>query len=48
MANVELVALIMRDYDPAIRFFVDVLQFEVVEDNQDAANVGALQACYTE
>jgi len=25
MANLELVAQVVRDYDPAIRFFVDVL-----------------------
>jgi catechol 2,3-dioxygenase-like lactoylglutathione lyase family enzyme len=30
--QLELVALIVREYDPAIRFFVDVLQFELVED----------------
>jgi catechol 2,3-dioxygenase-like lactoylglutathione lyase family enzyme len=29
----ELVALVVREYDPAIRFFVDVLQFELVEDS---------------
>ena len=27
MANLELVALMVRDYDSAIRFFVDLLQF---------------------
>jgi catechol 2,3-dioxygenase-like lactoylglutathione lyase family enzyme len=32
MANIELVALIVRDYDAAIAFFVDVLQFDLVED----------------
>lgn len=32
MAHLELVALIVREYDPAIRFFVDVLNFELVED----------------
>lgn len=32
MSHLELVALMVRDYDPAIRFFVDVLQFELVED----------------
>jgi catechol 2,3-dioxygenase-like lactoylglutathione lyase family enzyme len=26
MSDLELVALLVRDYDPAIRFFVDVLQ----------------------
>jgi catechol 2,3-dioxygenase-like lactoylglutathione lyase family enzyme len=28
MSHLELVALIIRDYDAAIRFFVDVLQFD--------------------
>jgi catechol 2,3-dioxygenase-like lactoylglutathione lyase family enzyme len=36
----ELVALVVRDYDPAIRFFVDVLQFELVEDSPAVATDG--------
>jgi len=40
MANLELLALIVRDYDPAIRFFVDVLQFELVEDTPSLTNDG--------
>jgi len=32
MSHLERVALVGRDYDAAIRFFVDVLQFEPVED----------------
>lgn len=40
MANLTLVALIVRDYDPAIRFFVDVLQFELVEDSPSLTNDG--------
>lgn len=32
MAHLELTALLVREYDPAIRFFVDVLDFELVED----------------
>jgi catechol 2,3-dioxygenase-like lactoylglutathione lyase family enzyme len=40
MANLELVALIVRDYYPAIRFFVDVLQFELVEDTPSLTNDG--------
>lgn len=32
MSHLELVALVVRDYDPAIRFFVDVLDFDLVED----------------
>jgi catechol 2,3-dioxygenase-like lactoylglutathione lyase family enzyme len=38
--NIELVALVVRDYDPAIRFFVDVLQFELVEDKPSLTNDG--------
>jgi catechol 2,3-dioxygenase-like lactoylglutathione lyase family enzyme len=40
MANLELVALVVRDYDRAIRFFVDVLQFELVEDTPSLTNDG--------
>ena len=40
MANLELVALIVRDYDLAIRFFVDALQFELVEDRPSLTNDG--------
>ena len=32
MSNLALVALVVRDYDAAIRFFVDVLEFDLVED----------------
>ena len=40
MATLELVALIVRDYEPAIRFFVNVLQFELVEDTPSLTNDG--------
>ena len=40
MANLELVAVVVREYDPAIRFFVDVLQFELVEDTPSLTNDG--------
>lgn len=40
MANLDLVALVVRDYDAAIRFFVDVLQFELVEDTPSLTNDG--------
>src|ERR1051325_3438679 len=40
MAHLHLVALIVRDYDPAIRFFVDVLGFELVEDTPSLTNDG--------
>src|SRR5215216_6260123 len=40
MSHLELVALIVRDYDAAIRFFVDVLRFELIEDTQSLTNDG--------
>jgi catechol 2,3-dioxygenase-like lactoylglutathione lyase family enzyme len=40
MANLDLVALIVEDYDPAIDFFVRVLQFELVEDVPSSTNDG--------
>jgi catechol 2,3-dioxygenase-like lactoylglutathione lyase family enzyme len=40
MSHLELVALIVREYDPAIRFFVDVLDFELVEDVPSLTNDG--------
>lgn len=40
MAHLELVALVVRDYDPAIAFFVDVLGFELVEDAPSLTNDG--------
>lgn len=40
MANLELVALVVREYEPAIRFFVDLLQFELVEDTPSFTNDG--------
>jgi catechol 2,3-dioxygenase-like lactoylglutathione lyase family enzyme len=40
MPHLELVALVVRDYDAAIRFFVDVLQFELVEDTPSLTNDG--------
>jgi catechol 2,3-dioxygenase-like lactoylglutathione lyase family enzyme len=36
----EQVALIVNDYDEAIRFFVDVLGFELVEDSPSLTNDG--------
>jgi catechol 2,3-dioxygenase-like lactoylglutathione lyase family enzyme len=32
MTFLQLVAIVVHEYDPAIRFFVDVLGFELVED----------------
>ena len=40
MSRLELVALVVRDYDPAIRFFVDVLHFDLVEDVPSMTNDG--------
>jgi catechol 2,3-dioxygenase-like lactoylglutathione lyase family enzyme len=40
MSHLELVALIVREYDPAIDFFVNVLQFELVEDSPSLTNDG--------
>ncbi len=40
MANLHLVTLVVRDYDPAIHFFVNVLQFELIEDVPSLTNDG--------
>src|SRR5438876_8248376 len=40
MSHLALVALVVREYDPAIHFFVDVLQFELVEDSPSLTNDG--------
>jgi catechol 2,3-dioxygenase-like lactoylglutathione lyase family enzyme len=40
MSHLELVALVVRDYDVAIRFFVDVLHFELLEDTPSLTNDG--------
>lgn len=40
MAHLELVALVVRDYDPAIAFFVNVLRFDLVEDVPSLTNDG--------
>src|SRR5579859_846804 len=40
MSHLELVALVVRDYDPAIDFFVNVLGFELVEDVPSLTNDG--------
>jgi catechol 2,3-dioxygenase-like lactoylglutathione lyase family enzyme len=38
--HLELVALIVDDYDDAIRFFVDDLRFDLVEDSPSLTNDG--------
>lgn len=40
MSRLELVALVVREYEPAIEFFVNVLQFELVEDVPSLTNDG--------
>jgi len=35
-----LVAIVVSEYDPAIRFFVDALGFELAEDSPDLTNGG--------
>ena len=42
MSHLELVARVVRDCGAAIRFFVDILQFELVEDIPSLTNEGAL------
>ena len=41
MTCVELVTLVVHEYDPAIRFFVDVLGFDLVEDSPSLTTSGA-------
>ncbi len=38
MAFLELIALVVRDYDEAIRFFVERLGFDLVEDSPATTN----------
>jgi len=40
MSHIELVALVVREYDPAINFFVNVLGFDLVEDVPSMTNDG--------
>jgi catechol 2,3-dioxygenase-like lactoylglutathione lyase family enzyme len=40
MAFMELMAVVVDDYDPAIAFFVDVLGFELVEDSPATTTQG--------
>ena len=40
MSHLELVALIVREYEPAIDFFVNVLQFDLIEDVPSLTNDG--------
>lgn len=38
--RLDLVAIVVDDYDPAIAFFVDVLGFDLVEDSPALTNAG--------
>ncbi|MEV2240342.1 VOC family protein [Micromonospora sp. NPDC049891] len=38
--RIDLVALIVDEYDPAVAFFVDVLGFDLVEDHPSTTNDG--------
>jgi catechol 2,3-dioxygenase-like lactoylglutathione lyase family enzyme len=40
MAFLQLVTLVVHDYDAAIRFFVDVMGFELAEDSPSLTNDG--------
>jgi catechol 2,3-dioxygenase-like lactoylglutathione lyase family enzyme len=40
MSHLSLVALVVRDYDRAIDFFVNILQFDLVEDEPSTTNDG--------
>lgn len=40
MAHLDLVALVVREYDPAIDFFVNVLRFTLAEDIPSVTNDG--------
>ncbi|MDX2262895.1 MAG: VOC family protein [Gemmatimonadales bacterium] len=40
MTRLDLVAVIVREYDPAIDFFVNILGFEVTEDVPSLTNDG--------
>jgi catechol 2,3-dioxygenase-like lactoylglutathione lyase family enzyme len=40
VAFLELITIIVADYDPAIRFFVDALGFDLVEDTPSLTNDG--------
>ncbi len=43
MTFLQHVAVVVHEYDPAIRFFVDVLGFELVEDSPATTTAGNAQ-----
>ena len=40
MASLELMAIVVEECDPAIEFFVDVLDFELIEDSPSLTDYG--------
>jgi len=40
VSHLELVAIVVADYDAAIAFFVDILGFTLVEDSPSLSNAG--------
>ena len=38
--QIDLVAIVVEDYDPAIKFFVEALGFDLVEDSPSLTNDG--------
>ncbi|HEY5303398.1 MAG TPA: VOC family protein [Acidimicrobiales bacterium] len=38
--QIDLMAIVVRDYDEALTFFVDVLGFELIEDTESLTNDG--------
>ena len=40
MTFIQLVAIVVHEYDPAIRFFVDILGFELMEDSPSVTTDG--------
>jgi len=40
MSHLELITLVVKDYEPAIDFFVNVMRFELVEDEPSLTNDG--------
>jgi catechol 2,3-dioxygenase-like lactoylglutathione lyase family enzyme len=47
MAYLDLVTLVVRDYDAAIAFFVNVLQFDLVDGGGLFLRVDDFEATYT-
>jgi len=40
LSHLELIAIVVEDYDPAIEFFVGTLEFDLVEDSPSLTNDG--------